>query len=341
MTNIVTKQIQSQQEWEKFLSKYEDANFLQSWYWGEFHKRLGKEIFYTGFYDEEKLIGVMLSIIESAKRGKYLTVPAGPIIDWKNKYLVSAVFEEMKKIAQESKCVFVRIRPQLIEDEFSRNIFNQQGCISAPMYMHAELTSQLIITKSEEELIANMRKTTRYEIRKAEKIDVKVTTSKDEKLIKQFYELQLETAKRQQFVPFSYKYFFEQFKVFFEAEKALLYTATFEGKILAQAFIIFYNTEAVYHYAVSTEEGRKYPGAYLLQWEVIKEAKKRGMKRYNFWGVAPVASKDHRFSGISIFKRGFGGEDVQYLHAQDLIINYPKYMITYVIEQIRKVVRRV
>jgi len=92
---------------------------------------------------------------------------------------------------------------------------------------------------------------------------------------------------------------------------------------------------------VSTEEGRHYPGNYLLQWEAIKEAKKRGMKKYNFWGVAPLDSKDHRFSGISIFKRGFGGEDVQYLHAQDLIINHKKYVITFAIEKIRKFIRKV
>lgn len=335
------KIIENQKVWEDFLKKHEEANFLQSWQWGEFHTNLGKQVFRSGFYDGNLLVGVMLSVIEPAKRGKYLTVPGGPIIDWNNKKLVAAAFSEMKRIATENGCVYVRIRPQLVDDVFSRNLFKENGCISAPMYMHAELTSQLTITKPEEELLANMRKTTRYEIRKAEKLGIKITTSKDEKLIKHFYDLQLETAKRQKFVPFSYKYFFEQFKVFFKSDNALLYTATFEKKILAQAFIIFYNKEAVYHYAVSTEEGRRYPGAYLLQWEVIKEAKRRGMKKYNFWGVAPTDSKDHRFSGISIFKRGFGGEDVQYLHAQDLIINYPKYAINFVIEQVRKVIRRV
>lgn len=341
MVGITVKNIENKAEWESFLQKNEEANFLQSWHWGEFHQALGKTVVHTGFYENNLLVGVMLSIVEPAKRGKYLTVPAGPIIDWKNKELVARVFSEMKHIAKQQQCVFVRIRSQLIDDRNSRTLFQTNGGHEAPMYMHAELTSQLTITKSEEELLANMRKTTRYEIRKAEKLGIKITTSKDEKLIKHFYELQLETAKRQKFIPFSYKYFYEQFKVFFVADKALLYTATFEDKILAQAFIIFYNTEAVYHYAVSTAEGRKYPGAYLLQWEVIKEAKKRGMKRYNFWGVAPVDSKDHRFAGISIFKRGFGGEDVQYLHAQDLIINKPRYLINFFIEKVRSRLRKV
>jgi lipid II:glycine glycyltransferase (peptidoglycan interpeptide bridge formation enzyme) len=195
--------------------------------------------------------------------------------------------------------------------------------------------------KSEDELLAQMRKTTRYEIRKAQKLGVTIETSKDENDVKQFYDYQLETAQRQKFVPFSYKFLLEQFKVFFAADKALLYTAKFEGKILAQAFIIFYGSEAVYHYGVGTEEGRKYPGAYLIQWEAIKEAKKRGQNYYNFWGVASEEEKQHRFYTISIFKRGFGGKDTHYLHAQDLVINKPKYLLNFAVEKLRKIVRRV
>ena len=106
------------------------------------------------------------------------------------------------------------------------------------------------------------------------------------------------------------------------------------------AFIIFYGQEAVYHYGASTDEGRKYPGAYLIQWEAIREAKKRGMKAYNFWGVAPESEKDHRFSGLSLFKRGFGGSDVKYLQAQDLVIDKNRYLINFWIEKVRRKLRR-
>lgn len=341
MAEIAVRQIDNKSEWEGFLAKHEEANFLQSWYWGEFHSRLGKIIQRTGFYENNKLIGVMLSIVESAKRAKYLIVPGGPIIDWGNKKLVKAVFSEMKNIGQENKCVFVRIRPQLIENESTIKIFKDNNCRNSPMHLTADLTSQLDITKSEDELMGAMRKATRYEIRKAEKLGINIDMSKDEKDIKAFYDLQLETAKRQNFFPFSYEFFKEQFITFFNEDKALFFSAKYEGKILAQAFIIFYGNEAVYHYGVSTEDGRKYPGAYLVQWEAIKEAKKRGLKKYNFWGVAPLESRNHRFSGVSLFKRGFGGEDIQYLHAQDLIIDKPRYIINFIIEKTRKVVRKV
>ena len=335
------KIIENKKVWEDFVLAHPEANFLQSWYWGEFHIALGKKIHRVGFFKEEKLVGIMLCIVEDAKRGRYLTVPAGPIIDWEDNAANKSFFEEIKKIAKEDKCVFVRVRPQLISNDFSKKLFAKSKFVNAPTHLHAQLTSQLDITKSEDELMSKMRKTTRYEIRKAISEGLAVTKTNDPATIKKFFELQLETSKRQKFVPFSYKFLYEQFKIFVESGNAILYSAKFKNRLLAQAFIIFYGTEAVYHYGASTNVGRKYPGAYLIQWEAIKEAKKRGMQRYNFWGVCPSEQKDHRFYGISVFKRGFGGVDLEYLNAQDFVINYPRYKLNYLIEIVRKKIRHV
>ena len=341
MATIVTQEINDKNIWEEFLSRHPECNFLQSWNWGEFHLSLKKEIVRTGFYDGDNLLGVMLSVVEPAKRGRYLTVPAGPIIDWQNKDIVNAFKNEIVKIAKDKKCVFVRVRPQLITNDFSINLFGDLGFKDAPTHLHAELTSQLDITKPEEELMANMRKATRYEVRKAINTGITIDASDNPDQIKDFYDLQLETAKRQKFVPFSYEFLHEQFKVFANDNKAILYTAKFEGKTLAQAFIIFYGQEAAYHYGASTDLGRRYPGAYLIQWEAIREAKRRGMTRYNFWGVAPLDDSDHRFAGLSLFKRGFGGQDVDYLHARDLVIDKMRYTLNFAIEKTRKIIRHV
>lgn len=339
MGKIIIKEISDKRTWEDFLAKHPETNFLHSWYWGEFQENLGRKIIRTGFYSNGVLVGVMLSIVEPAKRAKYLIVPGGPILDWKNEELVVAFSSELRKLGEMYNCVFARVRPQLENDNFSRNIFRNLGFKKAPMYLHAELTSQLEITKSEEELLANMRKTTRHEIIKALSLGIKIEKNGG-KNIKKFYKLQLETARRQKFVPFSEKFLVNQFEIFISDDKATLYTAKYKNIVLAQAFIIFYGNEAVYHYGASCAEGKKYPGAYIIQWEAIKEAKKRGMSRYNFWGVAPVESSDHRFKGLSLFKRGFGGEDVNYLHAQDLVFDKPRYLINYWIEKIRRTIRR-
>src|SRR3989344_528302 len=279
MDTIIVENTIGQKEWEDFIFLHEEANFLHSWHWGEFYENLNQKVQRSAFYKNKKLVGAMLSIVEEAKRGQYLIVPGGPIIDWQDPEIVG-------------------------------------------------------------EFVRELRKTTRHEIKKAEKEKIKIVTSQDPKEMKNFYDLQLETANRQKFTPFAYEYLHEQFKVFAKNKKAILYKAYFKNKLLALAFIIFYGEEAVYHYGASTQEERDHPGAYLIQWRAILEAKKRGMKRYNFWGVAPLEKTNHRFYGLSIFKRGFGGEDVRYLHAQDFIINYPKYFINYAVETMRKFTRK-
>jgi lipid II:glycine glycyltransferase (peptidoglycan interpeptide bridge formation enzyme) len=341
MSKITVEPITDQAVWDEFLTKHPESNFLQSWQWGDFHHSLGKRVFREGFYEAGGLAGVMLSIVEPARRGRYLTVPGGPIIDWHLKPLAREFAAVATAQAKSEHCVFVRARPQLTESDSAIKLFRSLGFRDAPTYLHAELTHQLDLTKTEEELRAALRKGTRYELKKAEKEGISVTSSTDPADIKPFYDMQIATAKRQHFVPFSLEFLQKQFEVFVRAGHALLYTAKFEGEILAQAFIIFYGQEAVYHYGASTEAGRKHPGAYLIQWEAIREAQQRGLTRYNFWGVAPPDEPHHRFAGVSIFKRGFAGEDVQYLHAQDLVVNRPRYLANLVIEDVRSKLRRV
>jgi len=83
----------------------------------------------------------------------------------------------------------------------------------------------------------------------------------------------------------------------------------------------------------------KIPVSYLLQWEAIKEGKKRGCKTYNFWGIAPEseleAKKDHPWKGLSLFKKGFGGYKKEYVKTQDFPLSW-KYWPIYLFEEIRK-----
>lgn len=340
MAQIIIDEIKGKKEWEGFMIKYHEGNFLHSWNWGGFHKNLGNTIHRTGFFEGKKIVGVMLCIVEKAKRATYLTIPGGPLIDWQDEEQINLFRKIIEDLAKKENCSFIRVRPQLLENEENKNLFAKLGFQIAPMHLHAELTHQLDLKKSEEKLLSGMRKTTRYEIKQAIKLGIKITSSKNPKDIDEFYKLQKETAKRQGFVGFDKRFLQKQFEVFIKDNQVLLYTAYLGERRLAQAFIIFYGQEADYHYGASTLDGRIYPGAYLIQWEAIKEAKKRGMRRYNLWGVAPEGQTNHRFWGVSVFKRGFGGEDVEYLHARDLVINPLSYKLNQAIELARKKLRR-
>ena len=178
-------------------------------------------------------------------------------------------------------------------------------------------------------------------MRKAKKNDIEVETSTNPDDIHEFYQIELQTAGRHHFIAFSEDFLTKQFAAFAPHGEAVLYTAKYQGEILAQNFMIFYGNEASYHYGVSSELGTKLSGAPLLHMAAMQDARERGIKRYNFWGIVGEDETWHRFYGVSQFKRGFGVQELKYVPAHDLIISPSKYLVTKLIETVRKKKRHV
>jgi len=332
------KEIESKSIWENELKNWSEANFLQSYNWGQFHESLGKDVYYLHIFNSEQVIGAAVVIVEKAKRGNYLTIAGGPLFSWDEKDINQNflfLLNYLKKIAHSKKAKFIRLRLQEKSNDKLKKIMKEAGLIVSPMHLTADLTLQLDLTKDDQTLLKEMRKNTRHEIKKANKLGIKIVVSKDSKEIKNFYKLQLKVAERQHFIPFSYEFLQNQFDIFVKDNQAVLIHSYYDNKLLSSAFIIFYGNEAVYHYGVSTKDNFKLPGSYACQWAAIEEAKKRGMKRYNFWGVNPGDEKDHRFAGVGLFKRGFGGQEIEYLRAYDYPFSFSYYTV-YLFEFLRK-----
>ncbi|KKU82649.1 MAG: NAD-dependent epimerase/dehydratase [Candidatus Amesbacteria bacterium GW2011_GWC2_47_8] len=71
--------------------------------------------------------------------------------------------KKVAETAKEEKCSFVRVRPQTIENEQNFRLFSKLGFVRAPMHLHAELTHQLDLNKSEDE--NRSRNKAGYEVR--------------------------------------------------------------------------------------------------------------------------------------------------------------------------------
>lgn len=303
------KEVSSQDEWDKLVTSQDDYTFLQSWDWGEFQKSRGEKVWRVVVGDKPCQFFTV-----SARRGKFLFVPH---VTFVNKELV----EFLKKTAQEEKCVFIRISPWMTNGGFAKFDFRE-----APTMMHAEETWLVPISGSEGEVFSKMRKTHRNLIRRAERENIRIQRSKDLKIL---HHLLVETSKRHKFVPFSSSYLEKEWAAFSIDNACELFVGEFDKEVLAAALIIFYGKFAFYYQSGSKET--RLPVNYLLQWEVIKEAKMRGCEIYNMWGVAAENSKNS--GGLFMFKSGFGGEAKKYLHAQDLVLS-PKYYLTYALEKI-------
>jgi len=364
------KEIQNKSEWENFLLECKDKTFLQSWSWGNFQQSMGNRIWRLGVYDQEELISLCLITLIGARRGKYLLVQHGPTLiqdtkikgrslaklnkardegkalsehqndNVKFKILETFLFQ-IKEIAKKEKCSFVRIAPLLEKNKENEEIFYSLGFTNSPMHASAyEATWKLDITSSEEELLRGMRKTTRYLIKQAQKnIDIKISQRWDMQDIDVFYKIHQEVVKIQKFTPFSLEYLKNEFSSFLSDKQASIFFGEYKGEVIAAAFVIFWSNIGFYHHAALLPEYHKIPIAYLLQWEAIREAKKRNCLLYDFWGyVNPKENPGHPWAGPTLFKMGFGGKSYQYLKTLDLPLS-KKYWLINFFEKIRKTKR--
>ena len=318
-------------KWTEVLEKYPEANFLQSPNYGKMNEILGEKVI-TEDYNNN---GHALMIVRDAKRGRYLEIPCGPLIDWKNKKSAKEIFEKIAETAKKEKCVFVRIRPQLIKDTETMQLLKDLGLKIAPMHLAAEHTVIIDLRKTEDELLADMRRQTRYEVRRALKQGIIVEKDNSEEIFKEFRKIQASTAKRQGFVPPNLKTLLAEREAF--GNQIAIYTAkTSEGKPIAYGMIIKDGKEGDYYEAASTELNRKMPGAYALLWQAMRDLKADGYERFNLWGIAPPGQPNHRYAGVTTFKTGFGGKVVEYVPAHDMVINKIAYLKNLLVETARK-----
>ncbi|MDO8658604.1 MAG: peptidoglycan bridge formation glycyltransferase FemA/FemB family protein [Candidatus Levybacteria bacterium] len=331
-------ELKDEKVWENFLKKKEIDffPFFQSWDWGEVQKKSGFDILRFGIFDKHaELAGVFLIVDINARRGHYLHMRHGPVLSSFKDKCFDAIINFVKEIAKERNTSFIRISPLIKNEDIKDDFFKKRGFINAPVHnMDAQNCWILDITKPEDQLLKEMRKTHRYLIRKAQTMDIKIIRSKNLSYLDSFLNLYNDLSKRKGFVP--HRGIREEFEILSKNDEAILIMAEYEKKIISAALIVFTGDMAIYHHGVSADEYKNIPASYLIQWEAIKEAKNRGKKIYNFWGIVPIDEPNHPWKGITLFKTGFGGERRDFIHAKDLPLNI-WYWKSYLIEYIAKI----
>lgn len=327
------KEIINKTIWENFIGEYSPISFFQSWNWGEVQRNIKNKLWRLGIYDGNKLMGIAQVNKVLAKKGNFLHVRHGPILSVWSKKCFNFLLDYLKTLNKTEKTVFLRISPLLENNNENKSLFKHYGFIDAPIHaMDGEYCWVVDLKQTEDEILRRMRKTTRYLIKQAQKMDINIIKSKDKDDLIGFLSLYEQTAKRHNFI--AHKGIMEEFEQLLADDEILLFMGFHQKKLLSAALIIFYNNQAIYHHSASIEQ--KVPVNYLLQWEVIKEAKARKIDLYNMWGITPPNKPRHPWKGLTIFKQGFGGEVKEYLHAKDLPFSI-SYCATYLWDWVRKI----
>lgn len=331
------QKLTNKKNWDLFLEKKYKGfpAFFQSWSWGEVQKKLGFFVERFGLYENETLVGIMQVVVIHAKRGNYLHLRHGPLLLSQKSSYYKKLFSYLKDFAKEKNCSFLRISPLIEEDEKTKNLIASLGLKNSPIHnMDAEICWVLDITPPEEKLLANMRKSHRYLIKKSLQEEITVTALTEiTKDVTDFLDIYKSLAGKRHFVP--HRGLLEEIEILGKNGDVVLFVAKYKGKIIGGAVIDFVGDMAVYHHGATDDAFRDLSVSYLLQWHAILEAKKRGKKLYNFWGIASNESKKHPWYGLTLFKTGFGGEKRTFMHAKDLPLSI-LYWKTYAIDMLTK-----
>ncbi len=332
--------MKNKKDWEEILDSF-SVTFPQSWQWGEMHKSLGFLVFRVGIKDNKgDVIGAFQVIGEKTKRGFFWIVPHGPLAErGKERDVLAFLVSWIKRgPAQKIGGDVIRVQPYWERGRFSD--FSSLGFVPSSFYLTAQDTWEIDLAPSLEEILREMRKTTRYLIKQSYKnpsLSVVFSQKKDDLPI--FYDLLQKTAKRERFTIPSFEFLYQEFSSFLP--EAWLGFSFLKKDLLAGVFIIGFKGTVFYHHGASVHT--RVPATYRLQWEVICKIKKEGYKLYNMWGVAPKLLQDrsHPWWGLTLFKTGFGGYKTELEGCWDYPLSWKRYLFIQTIERTRRFLRGV
>jgi peptidoglycan pentaglycine glycine transferase (the first glycine) len=96
-------------------------------------------------------------------------------------------------------------------------------------------------------------------------------------------------------------------------ESRLLFAEGPSGEVLAVLLLVRSGPRVVEPYGGMTAAGADLRANYLLKWEAIRSSREQGATSYDLWGLV--------HPGITHFKQGFGGREVDYIGAWDLALS--------------------
>lgn len=281
--------------------------FLQSPEWEEIQKRMGRPV---------KRIGPVLVIRHDLPFGfNYIYAP-------RPEGLSPEFFSGAKVFANENESIFLKIDPA-DSPHFNTVQYLSMGGRKA-FSLQAPATVVIDCKKSEEELLSAMHPKTRYNIHLAERHGVRARRASDEESFSAFWGLLTETAGRDGFSPHPKEHYRALLEVKSSNFKNQLWFAEHKSNLAAAAIINTYRPSGVatYLHGASYYEMRELMAPYLLHWEIIREAMRRGFVSYDLGGI-----DEQRWPGLTRFKKGFGGDIVDFPETRDFVFRKGWYAL--------------
>jgi len=315
------------QEWKDYLKKVPEGHILQSPAWGELKSHYGWDPVWILTGD----LGAQVLFQKLPLGYQVAYIPRGPVCLAGNPLNNSSWGEfqlELDQTCRERKAVFLKIEPDCWQ---SKDQSPPGGFKLSPDSIQPPRTILVDLQGPEEQILERMKSKTRYNIRLAVKKGVTVRELDE---IEPFYRLLENTSGRAEFGIHTLDYYRDAYQLFNQSGGCKLFLAEFEGIPLASIMVFIRGKRAWYFYGSSSDQHREKMPTYLVQWEAMRWAKRKGCLSYDLWGVpdqdlgtleAHFTGRSDGLWGVYRFKRGFGGELMRSAGPWDRVYQLPLY----------------
>lgn len=242
--------------------------------------------------------------------------------------------------AAQASPVFIRFNPGLEKNQPYTPPKNSQKTKNSHF---PQATIIIDLSQPENEILAQMKQKGRYNIKIAQKNNISVheynstqidqtknSNSSVNDPLNAFYELLQKTATRDRF-HIHPKNHYEKMLKSLGPDHAKLFVAKLNNQIVAAAIVTFHGDTAIYYYGASDHDLRHLMAPYLLHFEIMRHAAAHGYKKYDLFGIAPAENflnqkihqtlnKKHPWSGVTEFKKKFGGKYIEYHESREIVL---------------------
>ena len=310
--------------WNAFVESAPYHAFPQLWEWGEVRALGGWRPLRLaiGPAQDHPIAGAQLLLRRIPLIGWHLAyVPRGPLGALDDPVVRGALVGALRALGRAERIATVRADPEAQPNTAYGAALLDDPWRAAPK-IQPPTTRVIDLSAGEDALRAALRRKHRQYVNKAEREGVTIerfdgSTPGDVigPALADFNRIYRFTAGRAGFVARQPFYYERVWSLFAPTGRVRLRFAVRDGERVATLFHFTCGERAVESYGGMTDAGADSRANYLLKWTAISDFAREGFTVYDMWGLAT--------GGIRQFKEGFGGDEIAYVGARDLVLREP------------------
>lgn len=255
----------------------------------------------------------------------------GPVCD--DHRLWEAAAEQLAENMREHRFAYLDVLP-----EWVRQAEGDHPSFADSFEWHSlgqpRTSLRLDLNATAEEIFANFRKATRYEVRRAERLGATVTAASDDRDIDEFLGIYERMAIRKGFIPNPIDKLRRVIRWLIASESRGALLIARAGGVAYGGAIIARSGRRCWYILGANDREEGMTAGHIVQWNAIQWAKSHGCTEYDFGGYTPGAT-----SGPAWFKEGFGGTVVDLVAPHRRMIERKRYNIFRVVSGIGSWIR--